>query len=255
MDTVNILIVDDHTLFRTGIRKMLEMEEDMRVVGEAATGREALEQARRLVPDVILMDIKMPDPSTPLRTGPSTEFTPSQVGGLRTGPSAGRRGEPVEPSGQALDGIEATRILHREMPHVGILFCTMFEDDEFVFAGLEAGGRGYILKDADPDTMLRAIRAVAHGESLLGPTVAQKVMRQFSALPGEQTPLFDDLTPRELQVLKLIAGGLSNKEIAQELTITEKTVKNHINNIFSKLHVNDRSQAVLYAIRKGLVKV
>ncbi|UCC64436.1 MAG: response regulator transcription factor, partial [Anaerolineae bacterium] len=170
MDVVNILIVDDHTLFRTGIRKMLEMEADMRVVGEAATGREALEQARRLVPDVILMDIKMPDPST----------------SLRTGPSAGRHGEPVEASERALDGIEATRILHREMPHVGILFCTMFEDDEFVFAGLEAGGRGYILKDADPDTMLRAIRAVAHGESLLSPTIAQKVLHQFAALPGEE---------------------------------------------------------------------
>jgi DNA-binding NarL/FixJ family response regulator len=208
MDIVNILIVDDHTLFRTGVRKMLEMEADMRVVGE---------------PDVILMDIKMPDPSA----GP----------------------------GQALDGIEATRRLCREMPHVGILFCTMFEDDEFVFAGLQAGGRGYILKDADPDTMLRAIRAVAHGESLLGPTIAQKVTRQFAALPGKQTPLFNDLTPRELEVLKLIAEGLSNKEIAQELTISEKTVKNHINNIFSKLHVNDRSQAVLYAIREGLVKV
>jgi DNA-binding NarL/FixJ family response regulator len=223
MDIVNVLIVDDHTLFRTGVRKMLEMEADMRVVGEAATGREALEQARKLVPDVILMDIKMPDPS-------------------------------ADP-GQALDGIEATRRLCREMPHVGILFCTMFEDDEFVFAGLQAGGRGYILKDADPDTMLRAIRAVAHGESLLGPTIAQKVTRQFAALPGKQTLLFNDLTPRELEVLKLIAEGLSNKEIAQELTISEKTVKNHINNIFAKLHVNDRSQAMLYAIREGLVKV
>jgi DNA-binding NarL/FixJ family response regulator len=199
------------------------MEADIRVVGEAATGREALEQARRLVPDVILMDIQMPDPSAA--------------------------------SGQALDGIEATRRLRREMPHVGIIFCTMFEDDEFVFAGLQAGGRGYILKDAGPDTMLRAIRAVAHGESLLGSTVAQKVMRQFSALPGKQTPLYDDLTSRELEVLRLIAEGLANKEIAQALTISEKTVKNHINNIFSKLHVNDRSQAMLYAIRKGLVQV
>jgi NarL family two-component system response regulator LiaR len=222
MDTVSILIVDDHTLFRTGIRKMLEAEADMRVVGEAATGREALEQARKLVPDVILMDIKMPDPA------------------------AG--------AGQALDGIEATRRLCREMPHLGVIFCTMFEDDEFVFAGLQAGGRGYILKDAGPDTVLRAIRAVANGESLLGPSVAEKVMRQFSALPGKQTPVFDDLTPRELEVLTLIAGGLANKEIAQELVISEKTVKNHINNIFSKLHVNDRSQAILYAIRKGLVK-
>jgi two-component system NarL family response regulator len=215
MDVVNILIVDDHTLFRTGIRKMLEVETDMRVVGEAATGREALDQARKLMPDVILMDIKMPD----------------------------------------LDGVTAARTLHREMPHMGIIFVTMFEDDEFIFKGLQAGGRGYILKDADPETMLRAIRAVAHGESLLGTTIAQKVMRQFSALPGKQTSLFDDLTPRELEVLKLIAEGLSNKEIAEELTISEKTVKNHINNIFSKLHVNDRSQAMLYAIRKGLVKM
>ncbi|HSR34467.1 MAG TPA: response regulator transcription factor, partial [Anaerolineae bacterium] len=141
----------------------------------------------------------------------------------------------------------------------GIIFCTMFEDDEFVFAGLKAGGRGYILKESDPDTMLRAIRAVAHGESLLSPTIAQKVLRQFSALPGEEAagmaPLCDDLTEREVEVLKLIGQGLSNKEIARQLTISEKTVKNHISNIFSKLHVADRTQAVLYAIRKGLVEV
>ena len=222
MDLINILIVDDHKLFRTGIRKMLEAEADMRVVGEAATGREALDQARSLMPDVVLMDIKMPDPSG---------------------------------SGKALDGIEATRVLHREMPHLGIIFCTVFEDDEFVFAGLQAGGRGYILKDDDPETMLRAIRAVAHGESLLGSTIAQKVLRQFSALPGKPTPLADDLTPREMEVLKLIAAGLSNKDIAEGLVLSEKTVKNHINNIFSKLHVYDRSQAMLYAIRHGLVKV
>jgi NarL family two-component system response regulator LiaR len=230
MDTIRILIVDDHTLFRTGIRKMLEAEADMCVVGEAATGREALDQARQLVPDVVLMDIKMPDPLASSATG-----TP--------GPA------------RALDGIEATRILHREMPHLGIIFCTVFGDDEFIFAGLQAGGRGYIVKDDDPDTMLRAIRAVAHGESLLGPAVAQKVMHQFSALPGKQTPLVDDLTPRELEVLKLIAGGLNNRQIAGELVLSEKTVKNHINNIFSKLHVLDRGQAILYAIREGLVKV
>jgi len=215
MDEISVLIADDHTLFRKGVRKMLEAEEDMAVVGEAATGRQALEQARALMPDVILMDIKMPD----------------------------------------LDGVEATRILHREMPHIGIIFVTMFEDDEFVFRGLQAGGRGYILKDADPETMLRAIRAVAHGESLLGPTIAQKVLRQFAALPGRQAPLADELTPRELEVLTLIAEGRSNKEIARELSISEKTVKNHINNIFSKLHVYDRTQAMLYAIRKGLVRI
>ncbi len=228
MDAMTILIVDDHTLFRTGIRKMLEAEPDMRVVGEAASGQEALEQARKLLPDVILMDIKMPDDAQQHRA-PGSETS--------------------------LNGIEATRILHREMPHVRIIFCTMFEDDEFVFAGLKAGGRGYILKDDHPDTMLRAIRAVGHGESLLGPSIAEKVMRQFSALPGKQTPLVDDLTPRETEILELVAAGRSNKEIAEALTLSEKTVKNHINNIFSKLHVCDRSHAMLYAIRQGLVKV
>jgi DNA-binding NarL/FixJ family response regulator len=219
MAQIGVLIADDHTLFRSGVRQMLEVEDDLRVLGEAATGREALDKARALMPDVILMDIKMPE----------------------------------------MDGIEATRILHREMPHVGIIFCTMFEDDEFVFAGLKAGGRGYILKESDPETMLRAIRAVAHGESLLSPTVAQKVLNQFSALPGEEpagmAPLCDGLTEREVEVLKLIGQGLANKEIARQLAISEKTVKNHISNIFSKLHVCDRTQAVLYAIRKGLVEV
>jgi two-component system NarL family response regulator len=186
-DKIRILIADDHTLFRKGVRTMLEAEEDIQVVGEAATGRQALEKARALMPDVVLMDIKMPD----------------------------------------MDGIEATRTLHREMPHMGIIFVTMYEGDEFVFRGLQAGGRGYILKDADPETMLRAIRAVAHGESLLGPTIAQKVLRQFAALPGKQAPLVDDLTPREQEVLTLIAEGRSNKEIARELCISEKTVKNH----------------------------
>jgi DNA-binding NarL/FixJ family response regulator len=227
MEEIGVLIVDDHTLFRKGVRQMLKAEEDMQVLGEAATGREALEQARTLMPDVILMDIKMPDPSAS--------------------------------PGQAIDGVEATRILVREMPHVCVLFCTMFEDDEFVFAGLKAGGRGYILKESDPDTMLRAIRAVAHGESLLSPTVAQKVMRQFAALPGEgasgTSALCDDLTDREVEVLTLIGQGLSNKEIAGKLYISEKTVKNHISNIFSKLHVCDRTQAALYAIRKGLVEI
>jgi len=219
MDKISILIVDDHTLFRKGVRKMLEAEEDMAIVGEAATGREALEMVRTLMPDVVLMDIKMPE----------------------------------------MDGVEAARTLHREMPHLGILFCTMFKDDEMVFAGLKAGGRGYILKDADPETMLRAIRAVANGESLLSPAIAQKVLQQFAALPGEEPagrdPFCDKLTERERQVLTCIGKGQSNKEIAAQLSLSEKTVKNHIANIFSKLHVCDRTQAVLYAIRKGLVRV
>src|SRR5512139_1906861 len=199
MEKIGVLIADDHTLFRRGVNRMLEAEEDMAVVGEACNGREAVEMARALVPDVILMDIQMPE----------------------------------------MDGIAATRLLHREMPHLGIVFVTMFESDEFVFQGLQAGGRGYILKDADPETMLRAIRAVAAGESLLGPTIAQKVMRQFAGMDKVQRTLVDDLTPRELEVLKLIAEGLNNREIAARLVISEKTVKNHINNILSKLHLFD----------------
>jgi DNA-binding NarL/FixJ family response regulator len=154
-----------------------------------------------------------------------------------------------------MDGIECTRALHREMPHVGIVFVTMFENDEFVFRGLQAGGRGYILKDADPETMLRAIRAVARGESLLGATIAQKVIRQFGAMDRAPGPLVDDLTPREVEVLRMIAEGLGNKEIARRLIISEKTVKNHVNNILSKLHLYDRTQATLYAIRAGLAEL
>ena len=214
MDNIGILIADDHTLFRRGVRQLLEAEEDLHVVGEAATGTEALRQARALMPDVVLMDIQMPE----------------------------------------MDGIEATRALHRELPHIGVVFVTMYENDEFVYRGLQAGGRGYILKDADPETMLRAIRAVAAGESLLGPSIAQKVMRQFAGMDKVQRSLVDDLTPRELEILKLIAEGLSNREIATRLVISEKTVKNHINNILSKLHVFDRTQATLYAIRAGIAK-
>jgi two-component system, NarL family, response regulator LiaR len=215
MDKITILIADDHTLFRRGIRKMLEDEEDLVVVAEAANGAEALQLVHEHVPDVVLMDIQMPE----------------------------------------MDGIEVTRILHREMPHLGIVFVTMYEDDEFVFRGLQAGGRGYILKDADPDTMLRAIRAVAKGESLLGPTIALKVMRQFSGMEKGNEVVVDKLTPREIEVLKQIAEGLSNREIGLRLSISEKTVKNHINNILSKLHLYDRTQATLYAIRSGIVKV
>ena len=215
MDRITILIADDHTLFRRGIRKMLEDEEDLAVVGEAANGAEALQLVHEHVPDVVLMDIQMPE----------------------------------------MDGIEVTRILYREMPHLGIVFITMYEDDEFVFRGLQAGGRGYILKDADPDTMLRAIRAVAKGESLLGPTIALKVMRQFSGMEKANEVVVDKLTPREVEVLKQIAEGLSNREIGLRLSISEKTVKNHINNILSKLHLYDRTQATLYAIRSGIVKV
>lgn len=219
MDEIRILIVDDHALFRQGVRKMLEMEEDFLVVGEASTGKDAFDQAMALMPDVVLMDIKMPD----------------------------------------IDGVEVTRNLCRDMPHVKILFCTMYEDDEFVFAGLKAGGRGYIVKESNAETMVRAIRAVANGEVLLSPGVAEKVLRLFSnAMEGSSLGIklpYDHLTERELEVLTLIGKGNNNRQIACHLSISEKTVKNHISNIFSKLHICDRTQAVIYAIRNGLVKI
>jgi DNA-binding NarL/FixJ family response regulator len=142
---------------------------------------------------------------------------------------------------------------------VKILFCTMYEDDEFVFAGLKAGGRGYIVKESNTDTMVRAIRAVANGEALLSPGIAEKVLRLFSnskegRLVGINSP-YDHLTDRELEVLTLIGKGSSNKQIAYQLSISDKTVKNHISNIFSKLQICDRTQAVIYAIRNGLVKI
>jgi DNA-binding NarL/FixJ family response regulator len=185
------------------------------VVGEARTGAEVVEQTRRLVPDVILMDIKMPG------------FT----------------------------GIEATRQIVKENPHIGIILVTMFDDAESVFAGMRAGARGYVLKEAEPVELLRAIEAANRGEVILCPIIAQKVLDYFGRGPARPQPglPYEALTQRELEVLQLAAKGLSNKEIAQRLVISEKTVKNHTANIFSKLQVNDRTQAILYGLRKGLI--
>ena len=182
---------------------------------------QALRLAEELLADVVLMDLKMP----------------------------------------GMGGIEATRAIVGRNPHAGVIMVTMFEDDESVFAALKAGARGYVLKDADRGMLLRAIRAVARGEALLGAPVARRVLEQFSgpppmpapAHPERPSPLFDELTPRELEVLRLIAQGLKNREIAEKLVISEKTVGNHISNIFVKLQVNDRSQAIVCALRGGLV--
>jgi DNA-binding NarL/FixJ family response regulator len=158
-----------------------------------------------------------------------------------------------------MGGIEATGAFVGRNPHTGVIVVTMFEDDESVFAALKAGARGYVLKDADRGMLLRAIRAVARGEALLGAPVARRVLEQFSGSPPvpphpqRPSPLFDELTPRELEVLSLIAQGLKNREISEKLVISEKTVGNHISNIFVKLQVNDRSQAIVRALRGGLV--
>ncbi len=213
MEPIRILLADDHTLFRKGIRTILEQVPGVSIVGEAATGQEVVAQARELVPDVILMDIKMP----------------------------------------VMSGIDATKIVLQENPHIGVILVTMFDDPESVFAGMRAGARGYVLKEADPEELWRAVEAANRGEVILCPIIAKKVVEHFGRDPKQMGLPYEQLTQRELQILQLAAEGMSNKEIAARLVISEKTVKNHIANIFSKLQVNDRTQAILYGLRKGLV--
>jgi len=215
LEPIRILLADDHTLFRKGIRTILEQMGDVEVVGEAASGQEIVAQAHELVPDVILMDIKMP----------------------------------------VMSGIEATRNILQENPHIGVILVTMFDDPESVFSAMRAGARGYVLKEAEPEELRRAVEAAFRGEVMLCPIIAKKVLEHFRREPKRQQQglPYEELTQRELQIIQLAVEGLSNKEIAGKLVISEKTVKNHIANIFSKLQVNDRTQAILYALRKGLV--
>jgi DNA-binding NarL/FixJ family response regulator len=213
MDTIRVLIADDHQLFRDGLKALLLSAPDTEVVGEAATGREAIQLAAESQPDVILMDLQMPD----------------------------------------MDGIEATRRIADTSPQINVLMVTMFEDDQSVFAAMRAGARGYVLKGAKHDEMLRAIRAVGSGGAIFSPSIAARMMNFFAAsrsvLPEQAFP---DLTDREREVLNLIARGESNADIARALTISVKTVRNHVSNIFSKLQVADRAQAAIRAREAGL---
>ncbi len=216
MNSIHLLIADDHTLFREGLRALLDAAPDMDVVGEAATGDEAIGLAASHQPDVILMDIQMP----------------------------------------GTNGVEATRRIIHTSPHIGVIMLTMLEDDDSVFAAMRAGARGYILKGADKAEVLKTIRAVANGEALFGPPIARRLMTFFGVLgpaPTSAPPLtFPELTEREREVLSLIAQGHNNTEIAERLTLSPKTVGNHISNIFSKLQVADRAQAIVRARAAGL---
>jgi len=212
---IRVLLVDDQTLIRQGIAMLLELEPDLEVVGAVGDGRAAIEAVERLRPDVVLMDVRMPE----------------------------------------MDGVTATRELHRRFPDIGVIILTTFDDDEYIFEGLKAGARGYLLKDISSEEMAEAVRTVARGEALIQPSIARKVVAEFSRLAAgsppapERSPLKmpGALTERELDVLKALARGMSNKEIAAALVITEGTVKTHISNILAKLDVRDRTQAVLKA--------
>jgi DNA-binding NarL/FixJ family response regulator len=212
-DTVRVLIADDHPLFREGMRGRLDRVADVAVVGEAASGDEAVELAQKLEPHIILMDIKMP----------------------------------------GLNGIEATREIQRANPQIGILVLTMFEDDDSVFAAMRAGAKGYLLKDSGGEGVVHAIRAVASGEAVFGPGVAERIIGYFSA-PRAAAPqrAFPELTEREEEVLSLVAQGKSNREIARQLFVSLKTVRNHVSNILLKLQVADRAQAVIRARDAGM---
>lgn len=211
-DTFQVLIADDHQLFRDGLRALILSAPDMEVVGEASTGKEAIQMAAESKPNVILMDVQMPD----------------------------------------MDGIEATHALLQVNPDINVLMVTMFEDDQSVFAAMRAGARGYVLKGAKHDEMLRAIRAVGSGEAIFSPDIASKMMNFFAFSRSAASPeIFSDLTEREREILALIARGQSNAEIAENLFISVKTVRNHVSNIFNKLQVADRAQAALRARDAG----
>ncbi|MCB8969013.1 MAG: response regulator transcription factor [Ardenticatenaceae bacterium] len=216
---IRILLVDDQPLFREGLATLLTIHDEIDVVGEANNGQEALDLAATLQPDVILMDVRMP----------------------------------------VLDGVAATRLLTQKHPTIRVIMLTTFDDDEYVFEGLRAGAVGYLLKDVSSQKLIEAIKTAVNGQTFLQPSVAAKVVAEFTRLtnrepvPAAATPLNEPLSERELEILQILATGASNREIANELFITEGTVKNHVTNILGKLGVRDRTQAALKAKESGII--
>jgi NarL family two-component system response regulator LiaR len=214
--SIRILITDDQAIVRKGIRALLATESDLEVIGEAEDGQEAVDQTARLEPDVILMDLMMPE----------------------------------------MDGIEAIRQITAVESKARILVLTSFATDDKVFPAIKAGALGYLLKDSSPEELVRAIRQVYRGESSLHPTIARKVLQELSRPPApEEQPTAMPLTEREVEVLRLVARGFNNHMIAEQLVISEATVRTHVSNILSKLHLASRTQAALYALQQGLASL
>lgn len=213
-DTIHILIVDDHAIVREGLSGLIDAEPGMQVVGEAANGEDGVRLAGTLKPDLILMDLVMPDK----------------------------------------DGVQAIREIKNKDPEARILVLTSFAEDDKLFPAIKAGASGYLLKDTLPGELLQAIRAVYKGESFLHPSIAQRVLKEFQS-PAQTAPQGEALTERETDVLKLIAQGHSNQEIAENLVLSERTVHSHVNRILTKLHLASRTQAALYALRKGIASL
>ncbi|NLG08260.1 MAG: response regulator transcription factor [Deinococcales bacterium] len=212
-----LLLCDDHAMFRQGLKSILETEEDFRVIGEASTGREAVRYALETRPDVVLMDIQMPE----------------------------------------LDGVAATKAILAEQPDIPVIILTMYRQDRYVFEAVKVGARGYMLKDAGADELVDSIRRVAAGETLLNAEMAASILEEFHKLgdldlPSHPEHTISELTEREEDILRLLAQGSTNQEIADALGVSEKTVRNRLSEIFSKLRLNNRTQAALYALREGI---
>jgi DNA-binding NarL/FixJ family response regulator len=217
MSPIRLLIVDDHRLFRQGLRQILEIVGGFEVVGEAENGQEAVDMVSELQPDVVLMDINMP----------------------------------------VMDGVQATHLIIERTPSVRVIILTMYRQDRYVFEAIKAGARGYLLKDADEQDLVDAVKAAYRGEALIEPALALKVLEEFRRLsqtPSEAGKL-EQLTQGEMDVLRFVAQGDDNKSIAERLVLSERTIANRLSNIYQKLHVNNRTQAALFALRRGWVEL
>jgi NarL family two-component system response regulator LiaR len=213
-DEIRVILVDDHSIVRLGLKAYLSTLPDIQVVGEAGTGEEAVRLTAELAPDVVLMDLLMP----------------------------------------GMDGVEATCQVKKVSPHSQVIVVTSYHEDEHIFPAIRAGALSYVLKDIDPDELAEAIRHAGVGEAMLNPRVAARMVRELHSGTDDKVNLFNELTEREMEVLRQIAGGKSNNEIAESLVISEKTVKTHITNILSKLHLSDRTQAAVLAWQEGIVR-
>jgi two-component system, NarL family, response regulator LiaR len=213
-DPITVLLVDDHNMVRMGLKAFFSTLPDIQVVGEAANGEEAVQQAVQLAPDVVLMDLIMP----------------------------------------GMDGVEATRLVKKASPRTQVIVVTSYHEDEHIFPAIRAGALSYVLKDIDPDELADAIRRAHAGEATLNPRVSARLVKELQGRRTETANPFAELTERELEVLRLIAGGKNNREIAEGLFISEKTVKSHITNILTKLHLADRTQAAVYAWQAGVIR-